>query len=71
MEKTLTLIKEIMIAFVDIVKVFDNINWNIMIKVLRDGEVDYRYRTAILQPYKNQRALTCQDELQGDAIESC
>ena len=49
--------KEIMIAFVDAEKTFDNINWNIMLKVLRDVKVDYMNRRIVLQLYKNQRAL--------------
>ena len=31
-----------MIAFVDIEKAFDDINWNIIFRVLRDIKVDYR-----------------------------
>ena len=62
-EETLRLSKEVMIAFLGIEKTFDNINWNIVLNVLRDIKVNYRDIRKILQPYKNKRALISRDEL--------
>ena len=61
MEETLRLNEEIMIVFIDIKNAVDNINWNIMFKVLKDVQVDYRDRRIILRPYKNQRVLIGRD----------
>lgn len=57
MEKSLTLNKEIVLSFNDIEKAFDNVDWNTMLRVLREARINYRDRRIILQPKKNQRAL--------------
>ena len=64
-EKTLELNKEIMITFVDIEKAFDNHNWNIMFRVLRDEKVDYRGGRIIVQLYTNKRALISRNGLEA------
>jgi len=44
----------IYIAFVDLLKAFDNANWNIMMKILKMIKIDYRDRRIIRELYKHQ-----------------
>ena len=62
-EKALRINKNIIIAFIDIEKAFDNVNWNIMLKTLKRLKVDYRDRKIIYQLYKNQTALIGKEQM--------
>jgi len=54
-EKSFTVNKKVYIAFVDLLNAFDNINWNIMMKILRMIKTDYRHRRIIRELYKHQK----------------
>jgi len=57
-EKSFAVHKKVYIAFVDLLKAFDNVNWNVMMKILRIIKMDYRDRRIIRQLYniyKNKR----------------
>ena len=64
-DKTLTLNKAIIIAFVDVGKLFDNIDLNIMFKAPRNVNVNYRGRRVILQLFKNERVFINRDGLKA------
>jgi hypothetical protein len=44
--------KKLYIAFVDLLKAFDSVNWNVMIKILQMLKTDYRDRI-VRELYKN------------------
>ncbi|KAI5734139.1 hypothetical protein M8J77_003012 [Diaphorina citri] len=46
--------KPLYIAFVDLQKAFDNVNWNQMMKILKDIGVSYKDRRIIFNLYRNQ-----------------
>jgi retron-type reverse transcriptase len=46
-EKSFNVNKKEYIAVVDLLKAFDNINWNIMMKILKMVKIDYRARRII------------------------
>jgi hypothetical protein len=46
--------QKIYIVFVDLLKAFDNVNWNIMMKILKMMKIDYRDRRIIREFYKYQ-----------------
>ncbi|KAL1448655.1 hypothetical protein WDU94_014027 [Cyamophila willieti] len=48
--------KPVYIAFVDLQKAFDNVNWNLMMNILKNIDVKYKDRRLIYNLYKNQRA---------------
>ena len=43
-EKSFEVNKKVYIAFVDLLKAFDNVIWNIMMKILKMNKIDYRDR---------------------------
>jgi retron-type reverse transcriptase len=43
-EKSFTVNAKVYIAFVDLLKAFDNVNWNVMMKILKMIKIDYRDR---------------------------
>lgn len=45
------------IAFIDLEKAFDKVNWSKMMKILRDVGLDYRDRKIIYELYKNQKSI--------------
>jgi len=53
-EKSFTVNKNVYIAFVHLLKAFDNINWNVMMKIIKTIKIDYRYRRIIRELYKHQ-----------------
>ena len=53
-EKSFTVNKKVCIAFVDLLKAFDNVNWNTMMKILKMTKIDYRDRRIIMELYKQQ-----------------
>ena len=55
--KSFTLNKKVYIAFVDLLKAFDIVNWNIMMKILKMIKIDYRDRRIIRELYKQQTAF--------------
>ena len=52
--KRFTINKKVYIAFVDLVKAFDNVNWNVMMKIIKMIKIDYRDRRIIRELYKHQ-----------------
>jgi retron-type reverse transcriptase len=54
LEKSFAVNKKLYIAFVDLLKVFDNLNWNVMMKILKMIIIDYRDRKIISVLYKHQ-----------------
>jgi len=53
-QKSFTVHKKVYIAFVDLLKAFDNVNWNVMMKILKRIKTDYRDRRIIRESYKHQ-----------------
>jgi len=53
-EKSSAVNKKVYIAFVDLLKASDNVNWNIMMKILKGIKTDYRDRRIIRELYKHQ-----------------
>jgi len=53
-EKIFTVNKKVYIAFVDLLKASDNVNWNVMIKILKMIKIVYRDRRIIRELYKHQ-----------------
>jgi len=47
--------RSIYIAFVDIEKAFDNVNWKNVFKTMREIGIDWRDRRIISQVYKQQK----------------
>uniref|UniRef100_A0A8D8YV05 Craniofacial development protein 2 n=1 Tax=Cacopsylla melanoneura TaxID=428564 RepID=A0A8D8YV05_9HEMI len=55
-DESLRINKPLFIAFVDLQKAFDNVNWNLMLKILKDIEINFKDRRVIHSLYKNQVA---------------
>jgi len=53
-EKSFTVNKKAYIAFVDLLKAFDDVNWNVMMKILKIIKIDYRDRRIIRELYNHQ-----------------
>jgi len=53
-EKSSAVNKKVHIAFVDLLKDFDNVNWNVIMKILKMIKTDYRDRRIIRELYKQQ-----------------
>jgi hypothetical protein len=51
-EKSFTVNKKVYIAFVDLLKAFVNVNWNVM-KILKIIKIDYRDIRIIRELYKH------------------
>ena len=54
-EKRFTVNKKVYVAFVDLLNVFDNVNWNVMMKILKMIIIHYRDRRIIRELYKHQK----------------
>ena len=52
--KNFALNKKVYIAFVDLLIVFDSVNWKLMMKMLKMIKIDYRDRRIIGELYKHQ-----------------
>ena len=53
-EKSFTVNKKVYIAFVDLLKAFENVNLKVMMKILKMIKIDYRDRRIIRELYKHQ-----------------
>ena len=53
-QKSFTVNTKTYIAFVDLLKAFDNLNWNIMMKILKMIKIDYRDIRIIRELHKQQ-----------------
>uniref|UniRef100_A0A8D8YBX5 Craniofacial development protein 2 n=1 Tax=Cacopsylla melanoneura TaxID=428564 RepID=A0A8D8YBX5_9HEMI len=53
-EESMRVNKPLFIAFVDLQKAFDNVNWKLMMKILKDIGIEYRDRRIIFNLYRNQ-----------------
>jgi len=53
-QKSFTANKKVYIAFVDLLKAFVNVNWKVMMKILKMIKIDYRDRRIIRELYKHQ-----------------
>jgi len=53
-EKQIRVNKDVLIAFVDLEKAFDNVNWDKMFNILKRLEITYNDRRVIYNLYKNQ-----------------
>ncbi|KAI5715577.1 hypothetical protein M8J77_018806 [Diaphorina citri] len=53
-EESMRVNQPLFIAFVDLQKAFDNVNWSLMMKILKDIGVEYRDRRIIFNLYRNQ-----------------
>jgi hypothetical protein len=51
-EKSYKVNKSVYIAFVDLLRAFGNLNWKVMMKILKMVKVDYRDRRIIRELYK-------------------
>jgi hypothetical protein len=52
-EKSFTVNKNVYIAFIDLLKAFVNVNWNVMMKILKMIKIDNRDRRIIRELYKH------------------
>lgn len=66
-EKSFQVNKRVYIAFVDLLKAFDRVNWNVLMQILKRINVDYRDRRIITELYKNQTAFIKVGEKQREA----
>uniref|UniRef100_A0A8D8X5H0 Craniofacial development protein 2 n=1 Tax=Cacopsylla melanoneura TaxID=428564 RepID=A0A8D8X5H0_9HEMI len=55
-EECMRVNKPVYIAFVDLQKAFDNVNWNLMMDILKEINVTFKDRRLIYNLYKNQIA---------------
>ncbi|KAI5728729.1 hypothetical protein M8J77_020289 [Diaphorina citri] len=55
-DESMRISKPLYIAFVDLQKAFDNVNWNKLMNILKEINVTYQERRIILNLYKNQTA---------------
>uniref|UniRef100_A0A8D8TI87 Craniofacial development protein 2 n=1 Tax=Cacopsylla melanoneura TaxID=428564 RepID=A0A8D8TI87_9HEMI len=55
-EESMRINKPLVIAFVDLQKAFDNVNWNLMMDILKEINVTFKDRRLIYNLYKNQIA---------------
>uniref|UniRef100_A0A8D8RFD8 Craniofacial development protein 2 n=1 Tax=Cacopsylla melanoneura TaxID=428564 RepID=A0A8D8RFD8_9HEMI len=55
-EESMRINKPLVIAFVDLQKAFDNVNWNLMLKILEETGIKFKDRRIIHSLYKNQVA---------------
>ena len=53
-QKSFKVNKSVYIAFVDLVRAFCNVHWNVMMKILKMVKIDYRNRRIIRALYKSQ-----------------
>jgi len=53
-EKSSKVNKKGIYCFVDLLKAFDNVNWNVMMKMLKMIKIDYRDREIMRELYKHQ-----------------
>ena len=60
--------KPTFIAFVDLEKAFDNVDWNTLFKILKVAGVKYRERKVIYNLYKNQIAVVRVEGQERDAV---
>ena len=67
-EKIFKVNKKVCIAFVDLLKAFDNVNWNAMMKILKMIEIDYRGRRIIRELYNHQMTSIKIKESKREAI---
>jgi hypothetical protein len=56
-EKGFAVNKKVYIAFLDLLKAFDKVNWNIMMRMLKMIKIDYRDRRIITELYKHKKNL--------------
>ncbi|KAI5631681.1 reverse transcriptase (RNA-dependent DNA polymerase) domain-containing protein [Phthorimaea operculella] len=56
-DRRLDLGLETYVAFIDLEKAFDKVNWEAMMKILRDIGIDYRDRKIIYELYKHQETV--------------
>ncbi|KAI5695434.1 hypothetical protein M8J75_016624 [Diaphorina citri] len=55
-EESMRVKRPLFIAFVDLQKAFDNVNWNIMFNILKETGINFKDRRVIHSLYKNQVA---------------
>jgi len=55
-------------AFVDLEKAFDNVNWDVMFGILRRAGIKYRERKFILNLYKSQTAVIKIEDQEREAV---
>ena len=60
--------KPTFLAFVDLEKAFDNVDWNKLFQALKQAGVKYRERKAIYNLYKNQTAVVRVEGHERDAV---
>jgi len=51
--KGFTVNKKVYIACVDLLKAFDNVNWKVMMKIIKIIKIDYREIEELLENYTN------------------
>jgi len=66
-EERIRISKPTFMAFVDLEKAFDNVDWNKMFKILKKNGVNYKDRRAIYKLYENQRANIRLDNCEEEA----
>ncbi|KAI5755057.1 hypothetical protein M8J77_013699 [Diaphorina citri] len=56
-ERRVEVDKETYIAFIDLEKAFDKVDWRLLFKTLKDAEIDWKDRKFILNLYKTQSTI--------------
>ena len=66
-EKSFRVNKKVHIAFVGLLKAFDNVNWKVMMKILKMIKIDCRHRKIIREHYRHQTTSIKIKESKRDA----
>ncbi|KAI5738445.1 hypothetical protein M8J77_007179 [Diaphorina citri] len=67
-EKVLDANRELYICFVDWEKAFDRVNWNVLLKVLKDIDLSWKDRRLIRELYKGQKVVVRVEEEETEEI---
>ncbi|KAI5743600.1 hypothetical protein M8J77_020048 [Diaphorina citri] len=67
-ERILDVNRELYVCFVDWEKAFDRVNWNILLRVLREIDLNWKERRLIRQLYKGQKVVVRVEEEETEEI---
>ncbi|KAI5728388.1 hypothetical protein M8J77_014772 [Diaphorina citri] len=67
-ERILDVNRELYVCFVDWEKAFDRVNWNILLRVLREIDLNWKDRRLIRQLYKGQKVVVRVEEEETEEI---
>ena len=50
--------RKVYVVCLDLLKAFENVNWKVMMKILKMIQIDYRDRRIVRELYKHQKTFT-------------